>query len=121
MILYTNYGVNANKKKYIETPVLKRKIYKDSITNITANKLFNYYLQATETEISTVKLQSVLKYLQYKESKLILYTYDSVLLDVNYSEAKQCLPDIINIMQQGNFPVKCKVGSTYSTLVNFNF
>ena len=111
----------CKQKKYIETPVLKRKIYKDSITNITANKLFNYYLQATETEISTVKLQKVLEYLRDKESKLILYTYDSVLLDVNYSEAKQCLPDIINIMQQGNFPVKTKVGSTYSTLVNFNF
>ena len=106
----------CKQKKYIETPVLKRKIYKDSITNITANKLFNYYLQATETEISTVKLQKVLEYLRDKESKLILYTYDSVLLDVNYSEAKQCLPDIINIMQQGNFPVKCKVGDIYSKM-----
>ena len=106
----------CKQKKYIETPVLKRKIYKDSITNITANKLFNYYLQATETEISTVKLQRVLEYLRDKESKLILYTYDSVLLDVNYSEAKQCLPDIINIMQQGNFPVKCKVGDIYSKM-----
>ena len=106
----------CKQKKYIETPVLKRKIYKDSITNITANKLFNYYLQATETEISTVKLQQVLEYLQDKESKLVLYTYDSVLLDVNYSEAKQILPDVINIMQQGNFPVKCKVGDIYSKM-----
>jgi len=107
---------HCKQKKYIETPVLKRKIYKDSITNITANKLFNYYLQATETEISTVKLQQVLEYLRDKESKLVLYTYDSVLLDVNYSEAKQILPDIINIMQQGNFPVKCKVGDIYSKM-----
>ena len=106
----------CKQKKYIETPVLKRKIYKESITNITANKLFNYYLQATETEISTVKLQQVLAYLRDKESKLVLYTYDSVLLDVNYSEAKQILPDIINIMQQGNFPVKCKVGDIYSKM-----
>ena len=73
-------------------------------------------MQATETEISTVKLQQVLEYLRDKESKLVLYTYDSVLLDVNYSEAKQILPDIINIMQQGNFPVKCKVGDIYSKM-----
>lgn len=106
----------CKQQKYIETPILKRKIHKESITNITANKLFNYYLQATETEISTVKLQQVLDYLRDKESKLVLYTYDSVLLDVNYSEAKQILPDIINIMQQGNFPVKCKVGDIYSKM-----
>ena len=73
-------------------------------------------MQATETEISTVKLQQVLDYLRDKESKLVLYTYDSVLLDVNYSEAKQILPDVINIMQQGNFPVKCKVGDIYSKM-----
>jgi len=106
----------CKRQTYIETPVLKRKLYKESITNITANKLFNYYLQATETEVSTVKLQQVLEYLRDKESKLVLYTYDSVLLDVNYSEAKQILPDIINIMQQGNFPVKCKVGDIYSKM-----
>ena len=106
----------CKQQKYIETPILKRKIHKESVTNITANKLFNYYLQATETEISTVKLQQVLDYLRDKESKLVLYTYDSVLLDVNYSEAKQILPDVINIMQQGNFPVKCKVGDIYSKM-----
>ena len=61
-------------------------------------------------------MQQVLEYLRDKESKLVLYTYDSVLLDVNYSEAKQILPDIINIMQRGNFPVKCKVGDIYSKM-----
>ena len=45
-----------------------------------------------------------------------LYTYDSILLDVDYSEAKQILPEIINIMQRGKFPVKCKVGDIYSKM-----
>ena len=103
-------------KSYVETPILKRKLYKENITNITANKLFNYFLQALETEVSTPKLQQVLEYLNGFESKLILYTYDSILLDVNYSEAKQILPEIINIMQRGNFPVKCKVGGIYSQM-----
>ena len=106
----------CKQRSYVETPILKRKIYKDSITNITANKLFNYYLQALETEVSTPKLQQVLEYLNGYESKLILYTYDSILLDVDYSEAKQILPEVINIMQQGNFPVKCKVGDIYSKM-----
>jgi len=106
----------CKQRSYVETPILKRKIYKDSITNITANKLFNYYLQALETEVSTPKLQQVLEYLNGFESKLILYTYDSILLDVDYSEAKQILPEIINIMQRGKFPVKCKVGDIYSKM-----
>ena len=106
----------CKQRSYVETPILKRKIYKDSITNITANKLFNYYLQALETEVSTPKLQQVLEYLNGYESKLILYTYDSILLDVDYSEAKQILPEIINIMQRGKFPVKCKVGDIYSKM-----
>ena len=106
----------CKQRSYVETPILKRKIYKDSITNITANKLFNYYLQALETEVSTPKLQQVLEYLNGYKSKLILYTYDSILLDVDYSEAKQILPEVINIMQQGNFPVKCKVGDIYSKM-----
>jgi hypothetical protein len=106
----------CKQRSYVETPILKRKIYKDSITNITANKLFNYYLQALETEVSTPKLQQVLEYLNGYESKLILYTYDSILLDVDYSEAKQILPEIINIMHRGKFPVKCKVGDIYSKM-----
>ena len=106
----------CKKRNYVETPILKRKIHKDSITNITANKLFNYYLQALETEVSTPKLQQVLEYLIPYNSKLILYTYDSILLDVDYSEAKQILPELINIMQRGNFPVKCKVGGIYSKM-----
>ena len=106
----------CKQRSYVETPILKRKIYKDSITNITANKLFNYYLQALETEVSTPKLQQVLEYLNGYESKLILYTYDSILLDVDYSEAKQILPEIINIMQRGKFPVKCKVGDIYNKM-----
>jgi DNA polymerase I-like protein with 3'-5' exonuclease and polymerase domains len=103
-------------RSYVETPILKRKIYKENIANITANKLFNYFLQALETEVSTPKLQQVLEYLNGYKSKLILYTYDSILLDVDYSEAKQILPEIINIMQRGNFPVKCKVGGIYSQM-----
>ena len=73
-------------------------------------------MQALETEVSTPKLQQVLEYLNGFESKLILYTYDSILLDVDYSEAKQILPEIINIMQRGKFPVKCKVGDIYSKM-----
>ncbi len=47
---------------------------------------------------------------------MILYTYDSVLFDVEFSEAKNLLPQIKNMLEHGNFPVKCKVGNTYDML-----
>ena len=36
--------------------------------------------------------------------------------DVDYAEAKTLLPMIENILEQGNFPVKTKVGNIYDKL-----
>jgi hypothetical protein len=100
----------------VETPILQRKLCKDVLDNMTANKLFNYYLQAMETEVSVKKLQQLLELLTPYQSKLILYTYDSILLDVDYTEAKQLLPAIKNTLEQGNFPIKSKVGDIYDKM-----
>ena len=101
---------------YIETPILKRIISRDSVQNMTANKLFNYFLQATETEVSVQKLRQVQAALHNRETKMILYTYDSILFDVPISEAKDILPYIKDILQQGNFPVKVSAGNIYSKM-----
>jgi hypothetical protein len=103
-------------KGCIETPLTRRKLCKDRLTNMTANKLFNYYLQAVETEVSVQKLKRLQQYLDAYQSCIILYTYDSILIDVEYTEAKAILPEIKQILEAGNFPVKCKVGSKYSQL-----
>ena len=103
-------------KGYIETPILKRPITSESVKNMTANKLFNYFLQAVETEVSVQKLRQCLAALHGFETKMILYTYDSVLFDVPAAEAKQVLPKIRQILEAGNFPVKCKVGNIYSKM-----
>jgi hypothetical protein len=83
---------------------------------MTAYKLFNYYLQATETEVSVNKLSQLSELLQSHETCIILYTYDSVLFDVPLSEAQHILPQIKTIMEQGKFPVKCKVGDIYDKM-----
>jgi hypothetical protein len=108
-------------KRYIETPITKRKLLAENLKNMTANKLFNYYLQAVETEVSVQKLSALLTALQPYQSRIILYTYDSILLDVDYSEAKDILPICKNILEQGNFPVKCKVGTTYDDMNIISF
>ena len=103
-------------KGYIETPILKRTISKENVKNMTANKLFNYFLQAVETEVSVQKLRQVQTALYGKQTKMILYTYDSILFDVPVSEAKDVLLNIKNILQQGNFPVKTKAGNIYDKM-----
>jgi hypothetical protein len=103
-------------KKRIETPILKRQITHDMITNPTANKVFNYYLQAMETEVSVQKLQTVQQILHDYETKLILYTYDSILIDSKFEEAREVIPQIKQALEQGNFPVKVKVANIYSKM-----
>jgi hypothetical protein len=83
---------------------------------MTANKLFNYYLQAVETEVSVQKLRQVQTLIVEYETAMILYTYDSVLFDVPVTEAKELLPQIKQVLEQGNFPVKCKVGNIYDKI-----
>lgn len=106
---------------FIKTPVLKRTISSETIKNMTANKLFNYYLQSVETEVSVQKLNQVQKILSEYQTCMILYTYDSILFDVPVTEAKEILPKIKNILEAGNFPVKVKVGSTYNNIKTLIF
>ena len=103
-------------KGYVRTPILQRRISRESLQNMTANKLFNYYLQATETEVSVQKLQQVQNILQDRETCMILYTYDSILFDMPLHEAQEMIPAIKTVLEQGNFPVKTQVGNIYSKM-----
>ena len=103
-------------KGAVKTPILQRRIAADTLQNMTANKLFNYYLQATETEVSVQKLEQVQQALQGRETCMVLYTYDSVLFDMPLAEAKTILPEIKRILEAGNFPVKTAVGNIYNKM-----
>jgi hypothetical protein len=103
-------------KGHIKTPILQRPITSDAVQNMTANKLFNYYLQATETEVSVQKLRQCQDLIKGLETRMILYTYDSILFDVPTAEAQTILPAIKQLFEQGNFPVKTKAGHIYSKM-----
>jgi hypothetical protein len=100
----------------VETPILGRNICKEDTQNMTANKLFNYYLQAVETEVSVQKLDKVQQYLADYKSCIILYTYDSVLMDIEMSEARTILPQVKQILEEGRFSVKTSVGDIYNKM-----
>ncbi len=102
---------------YVLTPVFLRKITKEHLYDANPNKLFNYILQATETETALSAVQWVNKYLRDKKTKAVLYTYDSVLFDFSYEDGMQVFQDIIKIMKVGNkFPVKVYTGESYDSV-----
>ena len=100
----------------IQTPILKRPLCKDSLSDMNQNKLFNYYLQALETEFTANRLNQLSYLLKEYKTCIVLYTYDSVLFDVPIHEAKEILPKIKSCLEGNDFPVKCKVGNIYSKM-----
>ena len=112
--VYTQW--NAWKKHgYILSALDRRPITMDGVERITANKLFNYFLQSLETEVSVRKLKQITEYLQDKQSKLVLYTYDSILVDVSPDE--MYVENYIQTqLEQGGFPIKIKRGVTYDKM-----
>jgi len=102
-------------KGYTSTPIFGRKI--SEVSEVKPNKLFNYILQATETEIAVPILGKVNEFLRDKKSKTVLYTYDSILFDAHNGELDRIKKDVVEIMMDGNrFPIKCYVGKSYADL-----
>ena len=104
---YKRYG-------FIKTEQFKRPMHSEHLHEMNPNKLFNYQLQAGETEHNLHIINDVNEMIQSYKSKLILYTYDSLLFDYNLDDGKQFLIDIKNtISGNGKFPVKIKAGINY--------
>jgi hypothetical protein len=101
---------------YTKTPVFGRKI--KNVTEPNPSKIFNYILQATETEISVPILGKVNLYLKNKKSKPVIYTYDSVLFDISLDEMEDVKQELGFLMKDNNrFPIKCYVGKSYGDLI----
>ena len=102
-----------NKKGYID--VGSYRIKKDDHPKIHSQKLFNYYIQATETETNIRKIKDIQNYLEDKKTKLVLYIYDAFIFDFAKEDGKQTLIDIENMLSE-KFPVKLKTGEHYGAL-----
>lgn len=106
-----------NENGYVETPIYKRRITTNHINNPSPNKLFNYILQASETEFGMESLVRVNEYLSNKQTKAILYIYDSVLFDCNKEDKKDTLIELKRLMSNNQFPVKCYIGKNYDNMM----
>jgi hypothetical protein len=111
--LYQKFVISGR----LTTPLYKREIHFSKIEGATEQKVFNYLLQALETEVNYMKIEKVLDLLNGKMSKMILYTYDAFLIDVHPIERDWVLSEVRGIMEVGGFPVKVEEGTNYNNLV----
>lgn len=96
---------------YIQTPK-GRKIPLGWIEQPTAQKYFNYLLQATETEFNI----EVLTQLKYHGLPLpILYVYDSFLFEFDETEI-ETIKEVKSVLESFGFPVKADWGTDYGKL-----
>ena len=100
----------------LTTPLYKREIPFQRIETPNEQKVFNYLLQALETEINYTKIDEVLKWCDGRRSKMILYTYDAFLIDVHPQDKDNLLNELIITLERGGFPVKSYEGTNYDNL-----
>jgi len=110
--LYQKFVISGR----LTTPLYKREIHFSKIEGATEQKVFNYLLQALETEINYMKIGKVLDWLECKKSKMVLYTYDAFLIDTHPEERDEILKSVTTIMEEGGFPVRAEEGKNYNDL-----
>ena len=103
-----------NSKEFIVSDIYNRRIYKKNLSDMNANKLFNYTIQLMETENNMRALTRLIPEIEEYKSKLILYSYDSFLLDFNMEDGLDYLKKVKQILEQdGKYPVKVSWGLNY--------
>ena len=103
-----------NSKEFIVSDIYNRRIYKNNLSDMNPNKLFNYTIQLMETENNMKVLSKLIPEIKDDRSKLVLYSYDSFLFDFNMEDGLEYLKKIKDIIEQdGKFPVKVSWGLNY--------
>ena len=114
-----------NKNKYILTDIYRRRIVLENYNDLNKNKLFNYLIQALETELNVKKILLIQDYLLDKKTKLVLYGYDSFLFDFSKQDGVETLKEIKKILEvktdvpgdtEPYFYTKSKMGLNYGEI-----
>ena len=101
-------------KEFIVSDIYSKKIYRKNLTDMNANKLFNYTIQLMETENNMKVLGQLIPKIKDYRSKLVLYSYDSFLFDFNMEDGLDYLKKVKNTLEQdGKYPVKVSWGLNY--------
>ena len=106
--------METQKRGFLQTP--HRIIPLDWIEQPNPQKVFNYLLQAVETEINVDKMKRILDYIEGSEISFCLYTYDSFLFDVPVDVDRNIIKGLKQIIEDGGFPIKASWGLDYGKL-----
>ena len=98
------------------TDIYRRKLLFKNYEDLNRNKVFNYLIQALETESNIKKILKVQDYLYNKNTKLVLYGYDSFLFDFSQQDGVETLKDIKSILEEGKHYTKSKMGLNYGEM-----
>ena len=99
---------------YLQTH--RRKIPLNRIEAPNPQKVFNYLLQSTETELNMVKLEKILAFIKQTDIELSLYTYDSFLFSYPIDSDMVNAKKLKEIIEDGEFPIKASWGTDYDKL-----
>ena len=102
-------------KSYVTTYLYKRRMTKERLGEMNPQKLFNYYIQAYETENNITVIKRFKEVLDGKKTKVVLCTYDSFLFDFNISDGLETLQKIKSAM---DIPSKVSIGANYGTMID---
>jgi hypothetical protein len=105
---------SSQSKGYVSTH--HRNIPLSSIEDTNPQKVFNYLLQATETELNMSTIQKVLEFIQQTDIELTLYTYDSFLFSFPLDTPKEHALKLKEIVESNGFPIKASWGTDYGKL-----
>jgi hypothetical protein len=97
---------------YIQTP--NRHIPLSWVEQPNPQKVFNYLLQAYETEMNVGVMGKILDYVKDKPINFCLYLYDSFLFDCPIDMNIEWARKLKEIIENGAFPVKASWGTDYS-------
>lgn len=100
------------KDGYIEEPISGYRFKKSKLGDIPKEKLFNYFLQCTESSINVTILAEIQKILDKRFTQIVLTVYDSFLLDVKSGE-ENLLQEIQNVFKNKKFKTSIKSGYNY--------
>lgn len=107
--LWDQYNLNGS----ITTPS-GRDIIGSDIDN--PGKLFSYYIQAYEVEISCKMLSLINNAIFKYQADVVLYVYDSFLID--FMGDKKIILEIFKLLKDSGYPVNVKVGKNYFDMVD---
>ena len=124
-----------NTHNLVHTDIYRRRIFFNNYQDLNRNKLFNYLIQAYETEMNIKKILDIQEYLdgktydsKKKKTKLVLYGYDSFLFDFSNQDGVGTLRQIKKILEdkydlptnrvdyEAYFLTKSKMGNTYNSM-----